>query len=65
MKPQTPFVRAYTAAGYQRLPPLLVTREQLDVILAMAKENEEAVSEIRAKARRDAEIEAAWKLATR
>ena len=63
MKPQTPFVRAYTAAGYQRLPPLLVTREQMDVILAMAKENAEAVNEIRAKARREAEIEAAWQQA--
>jgi hypothetical protein len=35
----------------------------MDVILSMAKENAEAVNEIRAKARREAEIEAAWQKA--
>lgn len=56
-------VQALRDAGYQRLPPLWVSRAQMDVILAMAKENEEAVNEIRAKARREAEIEAAWQQA--
>ena len=58
-------VQALRDAGYQRLPPLWVTPEQMTLILAMAKENGGAVNEIRAKARREAEIEAAWKLATR
>jgi hypothetical protein len=63
MKPASPAVQALRDAGYQRLPPLWVAREQMDVIIAMAKENEEAVSAIRAKARREAEIEAAWQKA--
>ena len=63
MKPVSPAVQALRDAGYQRLPPLWVTGEQMDVIIAMAKENEDAVNEIRAKARREAEIEAAWQQA--
>jgi protein-tyrosine-phosphatase len=63
MKPVSPAVQALRDAGYQRLPPLWVTQAQMDVIIAMAKENEEDVNEIRAKARRKAEIDAAWRMA--
>jgi hypothetical protein len=63
MNPASPAVQALRDAGYQRLPPLWVTPEQMNVILAMAKENADAVNEIRAKARREAEIEAAWQQA--
>jgi hypothetical protein len=60
--------QALRAAGYIPLPRLWVTQDQLDLIIYMAKQNEDEVNRIRAAARaadapkltREQEIEQAW-----
>jgi len=62
---KSPAAKALRAAGYLPLPRLWVTRDQMDAIAAMAKQNADAVNAIRAEAseqgRKQREIEAAWR----
>lgn len=52
--------RALRAAGYLPLPRYWVTREQMDLILWMARQNEPEVTRIRVEATRQVLAEKAW-----
>lgn len=53
---KSPVALALRAAGYKPLPRLWVTIEQLELILWMAKKNQDDVNRIR----REVEIDQAW-----
>lgn len=53
---KSPIATALREAGYQPLPRLWVTAEQMDLILWMVKQNQDDVNRIR----REVEINLAW-----
>lgn len=61
--------QALRAAGYLPCPRLWLTQEQMDLLVYMAKQNEDDVNRIRAEANRleltrEQEIELAWQRTT-
>lgn len=66
---KSPGARALRAAGFYPLPRWWVTKEQLDLVEYMARQNEAEVNRIRAEAhekdqnqwRKKREIDLAWK----
>lgn len=60
---------ALRAAGYLPCPRLWLTKEQMDLVTYMAKQNEADVARIRARANqtltKEEEMERAWKMAGR